>query len=108
VKLDEAGRQEIARLFREEKLSGNQIAKQLGISRRATQDYIKQLKQGHPQSQRPRPTPGSDPTPTAPLSKPTPVAIVIDNEFRGLIPPLTTAFIYPYTACSYVMLVNTP
>jgi len=90
VKLDEAGRQEIARLFREEKLSGNQIAKQLGISRRATQDYIKQLKQGHPQSQRPRPTPGSDPTPTAPLSKPTPVAIVIDNEFRGLIPPLTT------------------
>jgi DNA-binding CsgD family transcriptional regulator len=91
AKLNEALRRDIARLLKEEKLTGNQIAKQLGISRSATQDYIKQLKQDLPPRDGPRPTPVSDPAPIppAPPSKPTPVAFVIDEEFRSLIPPLT-------------------
>jgi hypothetical protein len=91
AKPNEVLRQDIARLVKEEKLTGNQIAKQLGISRSATQDYIKQLKQDRPPSDGQCTTPVSDPAPppTAPPSKPTPVAFVIDDEFRGLIPPLT-------------------
>lgn len=48
VKLDDAVRQDIARLVQEGELSGNQIARQLGVSRDATQRYIKQLKNGLP------------------------------------------------------------
>jgi transposase-like protein len=91
VKLDDMVRQDIARLVQEGKLSGNQIAKQLGISRDATQKVIKELKQGFPPSPGQSQGEGSDsaPTPTALTPELSPVTLVIDPEFQSLIPPLT-------------------
>jgi len=91
VKVDDVVRQDIARLLQEGQLSGNQIAKQLGISRDATQKVIKELKQGFPPSpgQSQGKGPDSAPTPTALTPEVSPVALVIDPEFQSLIPPLT-------------------
>lgn len=91
VKLDDMARQDIARLVQEGQLSGNQIAKQLGISRDATQKVIKELKQGFPPSPGQSQGEGADaaPTPTALTPEPSPVTLVIDPELQSLIPPLT-------------------
>jgi hypothetical protein len=91
VKLDDAVRQDIARLVKGGKLSGNKIAEVLGISRSATQGYINQLKKEIPPSNRQGPPPGSDPAPTstAPTPELSPVALLIDPEIQSLIPLLT-------------------
>jgi transposase-like protein len=91
VRLSEAARQDIARLFKEGKLSGNKIAEQLGISRDATQKVIKELRKEVPRSNEQSPPAGSAPAPAAmaPTSELSLVSIRIDPEFQSLIPPLT-------------------
>jgi hypothetical protein len=91
VKLDDMVRQDIARLAQEGQLSGNQIAKQLGISRDATQKVIKELRKEIPPGHGQSCPPGPDPAPTSTALTPelSPVTLRIDPEFHGLIPPLT-------------------
>jgi ParB-like chromosome segregation protein Spo0J len=91
VKLSEAARQDIARLVKEGKLSGNEIARQLGVSRDATQRYIKQLKNGLPPSDGQSSPPGSDPAPnpTAPTPELSQVTLRIDPEFHRWMCQLT-------------------
>jgi transposase-like protein len=84
VKLSEAARQDIARLVKEGKLSGNEIARQLGVSRDATQRYIKQLRNGIPPRNGQSSSSGSDPAPTprAPTPELSQVTLRVDPEFH--------------------------
>jgi ParB-like chromosome segregation protein Spo0J len=90
VKLAERVRQKIARLARKGK-TGNQIAKDLGIARSTVQEHLKRLRedavasygQGHAARSE------ADPGPTPPASEASPVALVIDPDFEGLMPALT-------------------
>jgi biotin operon repressor len=90
VKVDENVHQHIARLAQEGK-SGNQIAKDLGIARSTVQEHLKRLQvdpgvshgQGHTVPA------DAEPIPALPASEASPVALIIDPEFHGLIPALT-------------------
>jgi DNA invertase Pin-like site-specific DNA recombinase len=90
VKVDETVHHNIARLAQQGK-SGNQIAKDLGIARSTVQEHLKRLRAGagvsHGQD---HVVPAdTEPIPTLPASEASPVALMIDPEFHGLIPALT-------------------
>jgi ParB-like chromosome segregation protein Spo0J len=90
VKVDEVVFQNIARLAQEGK-TGNQIAKALGIARSTVQQCLKRLGEdagaNHGQG---RAIPAhAEPMPAPAGSESLPVALVIDPEFRSVIPTLT-------------------
>ncbi len=93
VKLAERVYQHIARLARAGK-TGNQIAKDLGIARSTVQEHLKRLREdaepSHGQGHAARPEADPFPAPLASVSsESSPVALVIDREFQGLMPAST-------------------
>jgi biotin operon repressor len=90
VKLAKRVQQHIARLSQKGK-TGNQIAKDLGIARSTVQEHLKRLREGSGANDGQGYAVPADahPVPAPPASASSPVALVIDPEFHGLIPALT-------------------